>query len=145
MTTLTDYLFSMTPILNNQLEAAIHHHLTASDDLYANLNQLRDWANATFTGIELYMEDVWNENVDGETHFEYILRSRQTFEETPPLGADVYLNSQDSGNVWHLGDYQSSHLNYPLREVITMASQFIQAHSPTEARPLANQPVAPQA
>lgn len=117
-------------LLLSSLEASIRNHLTASEDLYTNLNALRDWVNTTFPGVELYLEDVWNDNALGETHFEYILRSRQTFEETPPLAADVYTNRQDLGGVWHLGDYQSSHLNFPLEVVVTQTADFCRHHSP---------------
>ncbi len=70
------------------------------------LNQLRDWVNANLPDFELYLEDVWNEHVPGETRFEYILKSRKTRNETPPLGYDVYKNHQDAKGVWHLDDYQ---------------------------------------
>ena len=86
----------------------VNQILTRSDDLYTRLNAVRDWMNERFPDFELYLEDVWNDNVDGETHFEYILRSRVTLDETRALAYDVYLNHQDKGGVWHLGDYQHS-------------------------------------
>jgi hypothetical protein len=86
---------------------AIQH---SNRPVYDQLNTLRDWVNAHFgpQGFELYLEDVWNEHVPGETHFEYILRSKRTLNETTPIGVDVYTNHQDAKGVWHLGDYQSS-------------------------------------
>lgn len=105
----------MSP-LQNSSAAGLHRFLvqatdllSQTDDLYENLNLLRDWFNGRFgEHFDFYLEDVWNDNVDGETHFEYILQSRQTLNETPVLAYDVYLNHQDSGGVWHLDDYQYS-------------------------------------
>jgi hypothetical protein len=77
-------------------------------DPYACLNAIRDWVNAHFPDYELYLEDVWNDNVAGETHFEYILRSRKTYHETDRLGYDVYRNHRDAKGVWHLDDYDHS-------------------------------------
>lgn len=82
--------------------------LTSSTDIYVQLNALRDWVNAHYPDFELYLEDVWNERTEGETHFEYILRSRQTLNETELLGYDIYKNHQDAKGVWHLDDYVSS-------------------------------------
>jgi hypothetical protein len=82
--------------------------LTSSPDVYVQLNALRDWINAHFPDFELYLEDVWNETVDGETHFEYILRSRRTLNETAVLGYDIYRNHRDKNGVWHLDDYTGS-------------------------------------
>jgi hypothetical protein len=77
-------------------------------DLYTQFNAMRDWVNAQYPNFELYLEDTWNERVNGETHIEYILRSRRTLNETDVLGYDVYQNHRDSGGVWHLGDYTHS-------------------------------------
>jgi hypothetical protein len=77
-------------------------------DIYEQLNILRDWVNVQYPDFELYLEDVWNENAEGETHFEYILRSRRTLNEIGPLGYDVYKNHRDAKGVWHLDDYQYS-------------------------------------
>jgi hypothetical protein len=85
---------------------ALQAQLNSSDDWYVRMNALRDWVNANVPDFELYLEDVWNERTEGETHFEYILRSRRTFNETPPLAYDVYKNHQDRNGVWHLDDYQ---------------------------------------
>lgn len=82
--------------------------LKGSPDLYVQLNALRDWVNANYPGFELYLEDVWNERTEGETHFEYILRSRKTLNETDVLGYDIYKNHRDAKGVWHLDDYVSS-------------------------------------
>lgn len=82
--------------------------LSSSPDIYVQLNALRDWVNAHYPDFELYLEDVWNERTEGETHFEYILRSRQTLNETELLGYDIYKNHQDAKGVWHLDDYVSS-------------------------------------
>ena len=82
--------------------------LESSPDIYVQLNALRDWVNAHYPDFELYLEDVWNDHVPGETWFEYILRSRRTLNETPMLGYDVYKNHQDAKGVWHLDDYVSS-------------------------------------
>lgn len=81
--------------------------LSQCEDVYEGLNLLRDWFNGRYEpDFDLYLEDVWNEKEEGETHFEYILRSTRTLNETPVLAYDVYLNHQDSGGVWHLDDYQ---------------------------------------
>ncbi len=97
---------------NHQLT---HHVVTLlsndATDLYTRLNQLRDWFNNQYTTYNLYLEDVWNDNADGETHFEYIVRSLVTKDETVALAVDIYLNHQDANGVWHLGDYQHSTLN----------------------------------
>ncbi len=82
--------------------------LDASPDLYVQWNAVRDWVNAHFPDFELYLEDTWNERTEGETHLEYILRSRQTLNETPVLAYDIYLNHRDVRNIWHLDDYQST-------------------------------------
>ena len=82
--------------------------LQSSDDIYVQLNALRDWVNQHYPHFELYLEDVWNEKTMGETHFEYILRSRKTLNETEVLGYDIYKNHQDAKGVWHLDDYASS-------------------------------------
>ena len=82
--------------------------LESSPDIYVQLNALRDWVNAHYPNFELYLEDVWNERTEGETHFEYILRSRVTLNETELLGYDIYKNHQDRKGVWHLDDYVSS-------------------------------------
>lgn len=87
---------------------AMCEQLSASPDIYVQLNALRDWVNAHYPDFELYLEDVWNEHVPGETRFEYILRSRKTLNETEVLGYDIYKNHQDAKGVWHLDDYQSS-------------------------------------
>jgi hypothetical protein len=82
--------------------------LASSSDVYVQLNALRDWVNAHYPDFELYLEDVWNERTEGETHFEYILRSRQTLNETELLGYDIYKNHRDAKGVWHLDEYVSS-------------------------------------
>jgi hypothetical protein len=75
---------------------------------YEQLNAIRNWLNHYVAGYELYLEDVWNDHVPGQTWFEYILRSMATYNESPMLGYDVYLNHQDSKGVWHLDEYQHS-------------------------------------
>lgn len=109
----------MTPMMT---ETEAHRHLNAlvvaTADRYTNLNAVRDWVNATFPAVELYLEDVWNEHAEGETHFEYILRSRKTLEETPVLAVDVYHNHRDEKGVWHLGDYMESRELVPLVETV---------------------------
>lgn len=87
---------------------AVNALLASSPDIYVQLNALRDWVNAHFPDFELYLEDVWNEKTEGETHFEYILRSRRTLNETDVLGYDIYRNHRDAKGVWHLDDYVSS-------------------------------------
>jgi hypothetical protein len=82
--------------------------LESSPDIYVQLNALRDWVNAHYPDLELYLEDVWNERQAGETWLEYILRSRITRNETDVLGYDVYKNHQDAKGVWHLDDYVKS-------------------------------------
>jgi hypothetical protein len=82
--------------------------LASSSDIYVQLNAIRDWVNAHYPDFELYLEDVWNERTDGETHFEYILRSRHTLNETELLGYDIYKNHQDAKGIWHLDEYVSS-------------------------------------
>jgi len=87
---------------------AIRECLSGSPDLYVQLNALRDWVNSHYPDFELYLEDVWNERTEGETHFEYILRSRKTLNETELLGYDIYKNHRDAKGVWHLDDYVST-------------------------------------
>jgi hypothetical protein len=87
---------------------AMQQCLNHSPDIYVQLNALRDWVNANYADFELYLEDVWNEKVAGETHLEYILRSRRTLNETPVLGYDIYKNHRDAKGVWHLDDYVAS-------------------------------------
>jgi hypothetical protein len=82
--------------------------LNSASDIYVQLNALRDWVNAHYPTFELYLEDLWNEKAAGETHIEYILRSRKTLNETEVLGYDIYKNHQDAKGVWHLDDYVSS-------------------------------------
>jgi hypothetical protein len=82
----------------------------ALGDLYHRLNQARDWFNASVSGFEIYLEDEWNVYAEGQTYFDYCLRSLETKDELPPLASDIYLNHQDAGGVWHLGAYQSSYL-----------------------------------
>jgi hypothetical protein len=95
--------------LYNELKALFENPSdTDSESLYVQLNQLRDWINQNLPDFELYLEDVWNEKVWGETHFEYILRSRKTFNELPPIGYDIYKNHQDTKGVWHLDEYVST-------------------------------------
>lgn len=87
---------------------AMQDCLTQSADIYVQMNALRDWVNAHYPSFELYLEDVWNEKTEGETHFEYILRSRKTLNETEVLGYDIYKNHRDAKGVWHLDEYVSS-------------------------------------
>jgi hypothetical protein len=87
------------------LHKALWTPLHQSDDIYKNLNTLRDFVNQHFPDFELYLEDVWNDHQPGETHFEYILRSRKTYNETDVIGFDVYKNHQDANGVWHLDEY----------------------------------------
>jgi len=87
---------------------ALNAQLEGSGDLYKRLNALRDWVNQNFPDFELYLEDAWNERTPGETHFEYILRSRKTKDETTPIGYDRYHNHRDAKGVWHLDDYIDS-------------------------------------
>ncbi|MFN8615108.1 MAG: hypothetical protein U0003_04265 [Vampirovibrionales bacterium] len=96
----------------------LHTLMGATPDLYTNLNALRDWVNAHFDTMDLYLEDAWNESVEGETHFEYRLRDKKTLEETPVLAIDVYFNHQDAGGVWHLGAYQGSQELLPMVETV---------------------------
>lgn len=98
------------PIINDEATfcQTVDELLTSSQDVYVQLNALRDWINAHFPDFELYLEDVWNEKINGETHFEYILRSRLTLNETDVLGYDIYRNHRDKNGVWHLDDYVGS-------------------------------------
>ncbi len=100
-----------TPTNNQLAERVIALLSNDATDLYTRLNQLRDWFNSQTDSYDLYLEDVWNDNADGETHFEYILRSLITKDETVALAADIYVNHKDANGVWHLGDYQHSHIN----------------------------------
>ena len=100
--------------------------LESSSDIYVQLNALRDWTNAHYPDFELYLEDAWNERVEGETDFEYILRSRRTLNETALIGYDIYKNHQDAKGVWHLDDYVSSVLL--LNDPMTLID-FIRANS----------------
>ena len=125
-----------TPSLNNTawgkeaLKELLLNAIAQSDDLYTQLNALRDTFNQYVSNYDLYLEDVWNENVDGETHFEYILRSLDTLNETERLAWDVYLNHQDAKGVWHLDDYQHSVIRLPsLKATIDDIIQFIDANT----------------
>ncbi|MBX2860883.1 MAG: hypothetical protein KTR14_06595 [Vampirovibrio sp.] len=93
--------------------------LTSSEDGYVRMNRLRDWFNETVPRYEIYLEDVWNEAVDGETHIEYILRSLGTLNETSPLGYDVYNNHRDDRGVWHLDDYVKTVQHIQSSQIIT--------------------------
>jgi hypothetical protein len=84
--------------------------LNEAEDLYTRLNQARNWFKANVSGFEIYLEDEWDVYEEGQTWFDYNLRSLQSKDELPPLASDVYLNHRDDKGVWHLGDYQSSHL-----------------------------------
>jgi hypothetical protein len=97
-----------------------------SADIYVQLNALRDWVNVHYPDFELYLEDMWNERTEGETHIEYILRSHKTLNETDVLGYDIYLNHRDDKGVWHLDDYVSSVF---LLEDSRVLWDFIQANS----------------
>lgn len=77
---------------------------------YADWEAFRAWFNATFTLLDCFLEDAWNEQVAGETHIEYHLRSPITKQELGPLAADVYINHHDAKGVWHLGAYQRTQL-----------------------------------
>lgn len=96
------------------LSAGIQAQLESSADDYKVMNNIRDWVNAHCPDFDFYLEDAWNEAVEGETHFEYRLRSLDTYDESRVWGYDVYLNHQDQGGVWHLDDYQ-----YTVRQVDT--------------------------
>lgn len=93
-----------------ELHQAMKAQLESTGDTYTNMNHLRDWVNKNVPDVELYLEDVWNDHVPGETWFEYILRSKRTYNETEVIGYDVYKNHQDAGGVWHLDEYVSSKL-----------------------------------
>lgn len=114
-----------------QLSDKVNQHLknakndTEPDTAYKQMNALRDWFNEQFKTFDLYLEDVWNENTDGETHFEYILRSLHTLDETPVLAFDVYSNRQDTKGVWHLGDYSHTVINIKNADLIV---EFMQHH-----------------
>ncbi len=94
-------------------------------DLYTRLNQARNWFNAHVQDFEIYLEDEWNVYEEGQTWFDYNLRSLLSKDELPPLASDVYLNHQDDGGVWHLGDYQSSHLRIDSWETV---EHFLKTH-----------------
>jgi|GEM_PF-5395435 len=80
-------------------------------DLYTRLNKARDWFNTFYAGeFQIYLEDEWDVYIEGQTWFDYNLRSLKSKDELPPLASDVYLNHQDNNGVWNLGDYQSSHV-----------------------------------
>jgi hypothetical protein len=89
----------------NTLQHSINSILYSAADDYDILNTLRSWVNENVFDVELYLEDVWNEYVPGETWIEYILRSLNTKNETDRLGYDVYKNHQDAKGVWHLDEY----------------------------------------
>ena len=89
----------------NQIYPYLQAAFNTVEDDYQRLNILRNTLNETYPDFELYLEDVWNDNVPGQTHFEYILRSKVTYNETERLAYDVYLNHQDQNKVWHLDDY----------------------------------------
>jgi hypothetical protein len=99
--------------------------LNDAEDLYTRLNQARNWFNTTVSGFEIYLEDEWDLYQDGQTWFDYNLRSLNTKDELPPLASDVYLNHRDEKGVWHLGNYQSSHLRL---EDWARIQRFLETH-----------------
>ena len=121
-----------------EIQDALQSIMADTPDAYTQLNNIRSWVNNNLAPeFELYLEDVWhkesshkegsNNHVSGETHFEYILRSRRTLNETPALGYDIYLNHQDGKGVWHLDAYQSTVNGFP--EALETLLAFIQANS----------------
>ncbi|MBY0451178.1 MAG: hypothetical protein K2X01_11195 [Cyanobacteria bacterium] len=110
-----------------EIQDALQRIMADTPDAYAQLNSIRSWVNNNLAPeFELYLEDVWNDHVSGETHFEYILRSRRTLNETPALGYDIYLNHQDAKGVWHLDAYQTTVNGFP--EALETLLAFIQAN-----------------
>jgi hypothetical protein len=89
----------------NEIYQTLQAAFVSVADDYQRLNALRNTLNQTYPDFDLYLEDVWNDNTPGETHFEYILRSKVTYNETERIGYDVYQNHQDLNKVWHLDDY----------------------------------------
>ncbi|MEM0952391.1 MAG: hypothetical protein AAGI66_09675 [Cyanobacteria bacterium P01_H01_bin.74] len=89
-------------------------------DPYDGMNAMRHWVNDHFDGFELYLEDEWNVRTEGETHLEYILRSRKTLNETAVIAYDAYYNHRDAKGVWHLGNY--------IQTVVLMHDRSILAH-----------------
>jgi len=104
------------------VHTACHNSSPSADALYTAVTQWRTEFNRDFPDCELYLEDVWNETVSGETHIETILRSRKTLNETPPLVVDIYHNRQDSKGVWHLEAYQTTRM---LAFTPTLIIQFL--------------------
>jgi hypothetical protein len=92
----------------NQITKSLTDLQQSYADDYERMNAIRNWVNANFPDFELYLEDVWNERTAGETHLEYILRSRVTLNETDIIAYDRYNNHQDEKGVWHLDSYQST-------------------------------------
>ncbi len=97
-----------------------------ASDLYDRLIHARTSFNTLFTNeFDCYIEDEWNEYVEGETWIEYRFRSLVTKDEFPPIASDVYLNHQDDGGVWHLGDYQYSLIKLTEYESLAL---FLETH-----------------
>jgi hypothetical protein len=72
---------------------------------YAQWEAFRAWFNRAFPELECFLEDGWNEHIDGQTWIEVYLRSPTTKAELGPLAYDAYLNHSDERGVWHLGAY----------------------------------------
>jgi hypothetical protein len=95
------------------LKQQLHHHLLvpqANEPLYERLCRTRSWFNALNLGFELYLEDEWNDPVEGETRLELRLRSLATLNDYGTLAYDCYTNHRSPKGVWHLGNYQHSQL-----------------------------------
>jgi hypothetical protein len=99
---------------------------TPIQDLYHRLVHARTAFNRLFRQeFDCYLEDEWNEYVEGETWLDYRIRSLVTKDEFPPLASDIYLNRRDEGGVWHLGDYQNSIIKLTHFDEL---AQFLETH-----------------
>jgi hypothetical protein len=120
----------MAPLPWHELEQRynqlVQYHNPAT--AYADWEAFRAWFNATFTLLECFLEDAWNEQVEGETHIEYHLRSPKTKQELGPLAADVYTNHSDAKGVWHLGAYQHTQLPPAGAPTVGELLTFCQGH-----------------
>lgn len=81
----------------------------ATPDLYTRLNEARAWFNQQGVGFDWYLEDEWNDPVEGETRIEYRVRSLRTLDDFGALAYDRYLNHRSERGVWSLGEYQDTH------------------------------------
>ncbi|MGE0200950.1 MAG: hypothetical protein AB7P76_08285 [Candidatus Melainabacteria bacterium] len=100
--------------------------LTTPADRYDGINAVRDWVNATYPTVELYLEDNWDGVDEGGMRFEYLLRDRVTRHETGVLVYDQHRARRDPGGVMHVGDYVETVLEAgPPETIVAIIDDFL--------------------